>query len=145
MNWGTKIVMLYVAFISMILLMVFKTTGQHIELVADDYYEQELQYEKKITALKNAKELLKPITVEKKGKGITIYFPQEMEASNSTGTITFFRPSAINLDLSFPLQVDSNSQQIIASDKLKRGLYKLSIDWSMNNKQYRFEEEIIMN
>ena len=48
MNWGYKILMVYVIFIAGILLLVFKSSSQNQDLVTEDYYEQELKYQQKI-------------------------------------------------------------------------------------------------
>jgi len=41
MNWGLKITLLYVGFVAMILTLVFKASGEKVDLVTKDYYAQE--------------------------------------------------------------------------------------------------------
>ena len=48
MNWGFKILMLYAAFVGMIIFLVFRTAHENIDLVTEDYYQQELAFQNKI-------------------------------------------------------------------------------------------------
>ena len=45
MNWGYKILTVYIIFIAGILFLVFKSSNQNQDLVTKDYYEQELKYQ----------------------------------------------------------------------------------------------------
>jgi hypothetical protein len=44
MNWGKRILFLYLAFVSGIVFLVVKSHGREVALVANDYYQQELHY-----------------------------------------------------------------------------------------------------
>ena len=47
MNWGNRIILVFVCFIAFILSMVTRAFQQDFDLVAEDYYAQELNYQKK--------------------------------------------------------------------------------------------------
>ena len=47
-NWGYKILIVYLAFAGGILYMVYLTTLQNRDLVSENYYEEELAYQKVI-------------------------------------------------------------------------------------------------
>ena len=51
MNWGHKIIAVYVVFIAGMIFLVFKSSRQNIELVTEDYYAKELVYQQKIDEL----------------------------------------------------------------------------------------------
>jgi hypothetical protein len=51
MSWGTKIAFLYLSFATMIGVMVYKSVTQSVDLVAPNYYEQELKYQDKIDGI----------------------------------------------------------------------------------------------
>ena len=53
MSWGTKIAFLYLSFATMIGVMVYKSVTQSVDLVAPNYYEQELKYQDKIDGINN--------------------------------------------------------------------------------------------
>ena len=52
MNFKYFIAVLYLTFVALIVMMVFKSCGQNIELETKDYYNEELKYQSKIDALK---------------------------------------------------------------------------------------------
>ncbi len=55
MNWGVRITILYSSFVLFMSTMVYMCTRQHFDLVAPDYYAQELQYQKVIDGTNNTK------------------------------------------------------------------------------------------
>ena len=64
MNWGWKIVVVYSGFVVMTLGMVFYFMGHKVDLVAKDYYKQEIEYQDQIDKITNAKSLDEPIGFE---------------------------------------------------------------------------------
>jgi hypothetical protein len=60
MNWGYKILFVYLAFVAGILLMVFKSSIQKRDLVTPDYYAKELKYQQRIDAVKKTQALSAP-------------------------------------------------------------------------------------
>ena len=53
MNWGLRIIILYLSFVALIVTLVSLCMGRKVELVSKDYYKQELEYQGKIDAIKN--------------------------------------------------------------------------------------------
>ena len=51
MNWGYKILIVYIVFIAGIVTLVYKSSVQNQDLVVNDYYDQELKYQDKIDAV----------------------------------------------------------------------------------------------
>jgi hypothetical protein len=144
-SWGVKITILYSSFVGMILFMVYLTMQEKIELVAPDYYKQEIEYQGKINGMQNAGELMSGIIIlPAKDKTIEINFPADF-AANAKGDITFFRPSDSELDEQFVLQVGSDFKQAVQLKKGKRGLYKVKVNALVNNKPYYFEESFFLN
>ena len=48
MSWGIKIAIVYVGFMALIISMVIVSSSSKSELVAKDYYAQELNYQQRI-------------------------------------------------------------------------------------------------
>ena len=48
MNWGYKIMIVYLVFVAGIAVMVYNSAMQNIDLVTPDYYAKELKYQEKI-------------------------------------------------------------------------------------------------
>lgn len=53
-NWGKGIVMVYVLFVAGMLYLVFQSKQQKLDLVVDDYYQQELKFQGQIDAAQRA-------------------------------------------------------------------------------------------
>lgn len=142
MSWGVKITLLYVGFVLMILSLVFISASSKSELVAKDYYAQELAYQDKIDAMANETNLQVSITHSITENAAQLSFPQAEMAKDFSGDVLFFRPSDSSKDLKIKLEFDSNGQQLIAKNKLSKGVYKMCISWNNNATTY-YKEEII--
>ena len=53
-NWGKGIVLVYACFVVGMLYLVFQSKQQKIDLVVDDYYQQELKFQQQIDASNRA-------------------------------------------------------------------------------------------
>ena len=74
-NWGTGIVLAFIGFISFILYFVITmSTNKKYDhdLVTDDYYKQELEYQSDINKEKNAKTLNQNLNWKKTDEGLVI-------------------------------------------------------------------------
>ncbi len=78
-NWGTAIVIAFVAFIAFILYFVIQvqTNSEYDhELVETDYYQQEQKINSNMEKTSLAESFSKPITFEKSPAGIMVKFPE---------------------------------------------------------------------
>lgn len=144
MNWGWKIVLLYSAFVVMTLGMVFYFMGHDVELVADDYYKQEIEYQDQIDKLNNTRSLRKPIDISysKALRSISITFPEEVVASGIKGSIQLYRPSSAAEDKQFEIRIDESGNQQISVGSLSAGLWKIKISFQSMGKDY-YDEKVI--
>ena len=144
MNWGWKIVFLYSAFIIMTLSMVFYFMSQDVELVADDYYKQEIEYQDQIDKISNTKALNKPIGYEYSSRQHTVKlsFPEVYLHNTLNGKIHFYRPSNSSEDKIFDLKVNDSCEQVISIASLSRGLWKIKINWNSGGKEF-YDEKVV--
>jgi hypothetical protein len=144
MNWGWKLAIAMGIFMVGVLAVVFYAMTLDVNLVADDYYQQELAYEEQITRLKNTEGLeLKP-TFEKSadGKLLVLTFPEDLNPEK--GEIVLYRPSDFTKDRRFPLKLDAARQQGFVSETLKAGLWRAKLTWEAGGKSYYQEFVIVM-
>lgn len=144
MNFGGKIVILYLSFVALILTLVFNCYSMDVDLVSKDYYAQEINFQQKINATNNEKELKSSITHVINGKTVVLSIDSVLLSNDFNGTVTFFRPSDSKKDVSFKMNF-VNNQQIIDSKELIHGAYKLQLSWTSNQKNYFKEEVIFIN
>ena len=111
MNWGTKILIVYVAFIAGILMMVFKSSSQKTDLVTTDYYAKELKYQDKIDEMNRVAALSEPVGYTVKDNSLLIKFPKllqilippaskglyELHLSWQDGEVTYYFEKKINI------------------------------------------------
>lgn len=143
MNWGVKITLVYIAFVVGMLTLVFKARSEKIELVAPDYYEQELAYQQRIDAIQNAAQLSGAVAVSEVSEGVEITFPYEISLAE-TGTVRVYRPSDSSLDKEFALLPTSANTQLIPRSLLEQGLYNIKVEWKAAGKQYYSELPIVV-
>lgn len=144
-SWGTKVTILYTGFVAMILFMVYLTMQEKVDLVAPDYYQQELKFQDKINGKENAAAFLRGVEVKAvDATHIDLIFPEDFPL-NATGDITFFRPSDSELDEHFTLDMKAGLTQKVQLKKGKKGLYKVKINATVDNKPYYFEESFFLN
>lgn len=145
MNWGYKILILYLGFVLLILTMVRLTMNQTVDLESKDYYEQELKFQDKIDKQNRANKLAEPLTWEVKPGTLTLKFPQEFKGKPVSGNINFFRPSDASLDKTIAVVADSTAIQSVSLNTLKSGMYKIRINWNVENTEYYNEGVINVN
>jgi len=133
-SWGTGIWAVYGLFVLMILGLVGMSVIQKIDLVSDDYYEQEIRYQGKIDKINNAKQLTTPLKWEVAETGITLHYPADMKGIS--GQIYFYCPSDNRKDFKLDIQSSKSGSQFISTQKIPAGRYQLKIDWQANGVSY---------
>lgn len=137
-NWGTGIVIAFVLFIGFILFFVIKTstdTNYDYDMVADDYYNDELQYQEQIDKLENTKTDKVELVFTKIPEGIKIEFPSNLNYNDITGTVSLYRPSNQVLDFEMPLSISKNSL-LIPKKVLIGGRWDIHVEWNYKSKKY---------
>lgn len=142
-GWGTRIAILYIGFVMLSITMVVISMNQKIDLVSEDYYPKELAFQNQINSTNNANALSEQISHSFTGNGIELQFPSIFKGKKITGEIVFFRPSDASKDFKTPVRLDEQVKQIIPINNLNKGMYKLQIDWKVNDTAY-FDEETIL-
>jgi nitrogen fixation protein FixH len=143
-NWGTGIVLAFVAFISFIMYFVVQMNmedrADH-ELVTKDYYKKELAYQKEIDAEKNAAEFDAKLKVTKSKDGLVVKFPENFDPKNITGKVSLYRPSNRHLDVNFPVSL-SNTHLLIPDNRLVDGRWDIAIEWQYKGKTFLHKEKL---
>ena len=142
MNWGYKIAALYIGFVVLIVTLVSVSMGEKIELESTDYYAQELKYQDRIDATKNATNLAASISHEIVGKQMLLTIPMEQISPDFTGEVYFYCPSDDSKDLKVAMQFDANGKQQINLASLAKKAYKMKLSWKSKGVNY-FKEEVI--
>lgn len=143
MNWGKWIFVAFVSFTLFIGTLVTVCIRQDVSLVTPDYYKQELAYQDQMNRRQNADALTERPRIDLNQNKLTVTFADFNKVTR--GELKLFRPSNARLDQTFELKSTSNSIQTFDIDFPQRGMYKASISWVMNDKEYFMEETIYLN
>ena len=145
MSWGYKITVLYVGFILLIISMVALTMREKVDLVSKDYYEQELKYQDKIDKVNRTNALKRSLTWKIKTDSLILEVAEQFKAEKINGSIFLFRPSDAALDKTIPVEMNSSGMQVISTDQLKKGIYKMQVSWEAKGEEYYNEGIIQVN
>lgn len=143
-NWGTAIVLAFIAFISFIMYFVISMmTNKKYDhdLVTENYYQKELIYQQSIDKEINAKKLDEQVIWKKTPEGMLITFPQSLKIKDIKGKVFLYRPSNKHLDFEMPITL-SNHTLLIPDNRLLDGRWNLSVEWEYDNVEYLFKEDI---
>ena len=143
-NWGTGIVIVIAAFISFIMYFVITMSTNNkysYDLVTDNYYQQELQYQKQIEAEKNAKNLIENVKLKHSEFGLTVNFPKDLDYKMINGKVFLYRPSNKQLDFEIPISI-SKPYLLVPEKRLLDGRWNIIVSWTYEKKDYFFKKEL---
>ena len=144
-NWGTGIVLAFIGFMCFIMYFVVKVNTDKKydhDLVTEDYYKEELDFQNDINKETNAKNLSENISLKKTEEGLEIIFPETFMINNISGKVFLYRPSNKQLDFETPISL-SNHNLLIPDKRLLDGRWNIKVDWQYNGKSYLFKKEIV--
>ncbi|MGB3152921.1 MAG: FixH family protein [Maribacter sp.] len=143
-NWGTGVVLAFIGFISFILFFVVRMNigdrANH-DLVTEDYYKAELEYQREINEQNNATKDTAEIKIKKTAQGIQLQFPENFEPSKINGKISLYRPSNKHLDFDLPISL-SNTHLLIPDQRLLGGRWDITVSWEYKDSNYLHKERI---
>jgi len=142
MNWGWRIALFLTLFISFILYMVIYSFGRTNDLVSEDYYNQEIQYQKNIDAQENALSLAKEVKIVSHEDKIVLSFPSSFDSNIEKGDISFYRPDNALLDRSFPMNLGEDNSQTFLKKNIVSGFYKITIQFVKNGELFLINKEM---
>lgn len=139
-NWGIGITIFIVAFMTFILSFVVRASQANSDLYAEDYYEQEINYQEKIDAKNNAIGYKKDFKFNQTEDFFVVTFPASIE-NIETGQVMFYRPENADFDKTYQLELN-NGLMAFPKENLKKGTYYLNISWKRNGLDYLVEQTI---
>lgn len=143
-NWGWGIAIFYTVFVVALLYQVYKSTTYDHSLVEKDYYAKDISYQEHYDRLFNASKLQKDLQITELPQKAAVRLTFPTEIGEPTGTIRFFNPSASHLDFEREVRADTTQQQLISTEDLKKGLWRVKVDWEADGKTFYKEEVIVL-
>ncbi len=146
-NWGKGIFAFYAGFVVFILVLVLFVSLQDISLVEDNYYDKDQTYQKQIERLRRTQELQQDISIEFAPISgvLSINYPEETLTNKTEGTVKLYRPSNSYYDRVYKVDPDESAQQIIETDGLIPGLWRVKITWGKGEVEYYSQKTLFIN
>lgn len=145
-NWGTGVIIGFGCFMTFILFFVFlvqSNSKYDNELVAEDYYKQEIKVQSNIESQQLANALKIKLKTEITKDGLQIIFPSDIDFKKINGTISLYRPSNQKLDFETKISL-SSPIMLIPNHKLIGGLWEITINWNVDKVSYLNKETVYM-
>jgi hypothetical protein len=139
MSWGWRIVFLYGSFVVLMVGMAVLAFQQDFDLVADDYYEQEIAFQGRIDQLTNAAEDNQKVVITNTANTIQLVFANLVLDAK----IHFFRPSDDTMDFKLE-EARVDSQMNVSLDRFSKGKYLVKVEWKANGKTYFQEDDLFI-
>lgn len=140
-NWGWGITIFLLLFIATLVFVLFKSFTVDHSLVRDDYYQEDITYQKKYDKIQNAQQqATMDINIDRAQGVVNLDFTKYQGAQ---GTIHFYRPSNKDLDFTQKIMLN-NGVHSLPLNKLTRGKYKVKIDFKAGDKPYYIEKDIFI-
>ena len=114
------------------------------ELVTDDYYAKEIQFQKQIDNTKNALVLNTNLSWESSGDSLILGLTGDYDPELVAGELTVYRPSNSSLDFVVPIDLNVDGEQFIPRNKFKAGKYQIQVRWNVENKDCYLEKNIFI-
>lgn len=140
MNWGRSIIAAFILFGAFIATLVTVCMRQDINLVTREYYKEELDYQTQINRMVHTAMLTEKPSIQVENGLIKIYYTDFH--SMERGELHLFRPSDPAMDKKVNLPKGRESVQYFSTGGMERGMYRARMKWTMNGKEFYFEQVI---
>ena len=131
MNWGKGIVTALTLFIGFISFLVVKIMSQDVDLVSEDYYKQEIDYEARIQKEQNGLNNAAKIELIDQEAYVVVQLPDSSSLTNVV--LNLKRPNDNKLDKSF--KIEGTKTFMLPKSSLEKGKYDLTIEYTINGEE----------
>ncbi len=141
---GHYITIAMIAFMSFILFLVFKATSTNVDLTAEDYYKQEIEYENIIEAKSNSVGLENEINLIQDGDFTQIKFSDKIDLNRAKGTVHFYKANNSQADQVFQFSPEKSLQAVKSAD-FEKGSYIIKVSWKIDDKDFYLEKPFTLH
>lgn len=134
--WPVSITLFIAAVIGAVVAFGVYASRNKTDLVAPDYYDQEIRYQQHIDGTRRALRLDSGPVIKVEGRKLNIAVPNYASA---TGMVMFYRPSDSALDQTFPLALGGDGQQTMDISALASGPWRFRVTWVVSNESFIVE------
>src|SRR5689334_18129956 len=107
LDWGHQLAIGMGIFMLFIIVLTVRMARSKVDLVSDNYYQDEIEYQQQITKQQRSQKLFTAVKFKKEGNSLYVVFPKEKAVQGISGTVHLFRASDAGLDRKLSIQTDS--------------------------------------
>ncbi|MCG9910106.1 MAG: FixH family protein [Flavobacteriales bacterium] len=145
MNWGYRIVIVYLLFVAGIVSLAVMSFQQTLDLETENYYEAEKMQDERMHQRELGSTYKRLIKINQDNEAVQFILPSDIyEKPGLKGEIRFLRPSDASLDKNFPFENSANGEISIAKNDLKFGFWKYAIEWEHAFGHYLIEDTLTL-
>ena len=141
-TWGNAIFLVMTAFILLMTSFMIRAASNQEELVAENYYEQEIEYQGQIDKLNMTSTPSQTVRMTVEGSELVIEMPMDVRDKTITGELYLQRPSDSRADERMPITLDANRMMRVALGERLKGAYNVQLDWSADGTAYLSKDRI---
>jgi hypothetical protein len=141
MNWGWGITLFLIGFVTFMGYLTYRAFQIDFDLVADDYYNQELHYGERIQATNNAHALSAQIAVVVGETHVSIQLPLEHHLG-TVGEAHFYSPVDKESDRLYTLALNDQGEMLVPLDALPAQRYLVKVSWKHGEHNFFGQEDI---
>lgn len=140
-GWGTGTFIFFAGFVLFMLALVFFASRQRVQLVTEDYYEKELEFQDEKEKQARTAALPEPLRWELRDDMLLLDFP-DAAGTSFQGALYLYNPSDEALDRRMDFDTPNDSLLIDLS-ALPSSRYTLKVDWQAGGIAYYSEGMLI--
>jgi hypothetical protein len=140
-HYGHGVMVAMAAFILIMAHFMVRAINNQEELVAQDYYAQELRYQQRIEQLERTMALGRTTVEARKGE-LVITLPTTVHQRAVSGELYLMRTNNARLDHRATVQASAEGRVVVDTSTLPPGAYLMQFDWAVDGKDYFTEERV---
>lgn len=145
-NWGHGLTIFILLFILTMVGMVVYSFQQTNEMIDDNYYQKEVEYQNLINRKQRLHQLLhnESLWVDS-NQCIYLKLPQNSYDAALKGTIEMVKIDNQKFDMTLPLVVNAEGYQSIPKNTLEKGSYRMRVKWNTMSDSFYYDQTIFIN
>lgn len=143
MNWGLRLMVVYLLFVGGIISMAVLSFRQPLDMENENYYEAEKEQDARMQQRALGNTFRPLIRVRQEPDRLLFDLPQDItDKPDLEGTLRMTRPSDARLDVSVSFSEIENNVLSVHKSKLKTGYWKYALEWSHAYGHYLLEDTL---
>lgn len=146
MDWGKGIALVLAVFVIATLSVVSYIISWDFYLVNNNHYEEGVEYQETIDSKLRADSLEHHVVMifDDEREAIKVIFPEEVLEQAEEGKLNLYRPNNPDLDMNMAIDFTQGATHVIPMARMEKGQWKLTVTWTMHEKEYMVEEVVII-